>query len=297
MKINICYLILNILFLLTARFYLQNKNLSTKQKIIAVISYLLFTIISYPYISEIINSIFQLKYLNVKSYLLLLITTNIIMLITINRSIKLAYKIPNYLLYIIITIILGSILSVVLGNKFNTFYIMDIKNAINFMDLSFVIFILYLIIISLIYIGYKIFDKDINKKVEINLPKIKIPNLKLPKISILNKTKNKKSEKNILTPEEIFNYQYNDNFYINGEECSIIFEDSNKENIIKNYYILNEDIHARLMNGYTLEENKMLRNICMKLQISNVRTVNLNNTNILNRISVEEYNLLKKVLS
>lgn len=91
--------------------------------------------------------------------------------------------------------------------------------------------------------------------------------------------------------------QYNreNGLYINGVECSIIFEDSNQENIVKNYYILQNDIHAKLVNGYTLEENRMLKNICMKLQVGNIGNIDIHNISILNKISVEEYNLLKKI--
>ena len=49
------------------------------------------------------------------------------------------------------------------------------------------------------------------------------------------------------------------------------------------------------MNGYTLKENKMLKSICLKLQVNNLRSIDLSNVSILNKISVEEYLLLKEV--
>ena len=292
MNINVCYIILNILFLLVSKIYLKKYSLSKKNKLILLGIYLLIAIIAYSYIGKIINSIFKLKYLDVKSYIILLIATNTIILYTLNKHLKTGYKIINYILFMTLTIILGAILSIVLGNKFNTFYIMDIKNAVNLMDLSFVIFILYLITISLIYIGYYIMSEEITLK-EINVKKI-IESIKNIKITSLKQLLSKKKQPTLLTPEELLNYS-EEKLYIHGEDCSIIFEDSNKENIIKNYYRLTEDIHATLMNGYTLEENKILRNVCMKLHTGNLKNVDLNNSSIINRISVDEYQLLKKV--
>ena len=99
----------------------------------------------------------------------------------------------------------------------------------------------------------------------------------------------------MLSVEELLSYDRNSALYINGVDCSIIFNDSNVNNIIKNYQILFNDIGAKMVNGYTLDENIMLRDICMKLNTNNLFDINLDNFNILNRISVEEYNLLKKI--
>jgi hypothetical protein len=118
-------------------------------------------------------------------------------------------------------------------------------------------------------------------------------------------TKNKsiktnKKEKNIinetiLSPQELLSLPNKQQFSINGVECSIIFEDSIPENIIKNYHILLNDISAKLVNGYTLKENQLLKNICAKLQTNNLNCIDLNNLSILNKISIEEYNLLKQI--
>ncbi len=301
MKINICYLILNLLLLIIANIYLKDKKVSFNHKLILLTAYLIFTFLTCSWINGIINQIFDLTFLDVKSYLLLLIVTNIIILYTMNRPTRLGYKITNYILFIIIIIILGATISVVLGNRFNKFYIMDIGNAINFMNLSFVIFIIYLITISIIYIGYNFLKKEtIEEKKELIISKIAIvkPNIKhidFSKITTFLKKKKSKLQKELLTEEELLNYDKNQGFYINGEECSIIFEDSNKENIIKNYYKLNEDIHAKLTNGYTLEENKLLKSICMKFKVGSLNHIDLNNTKILNEMSNDEYNFLKKI--
>ena len=50
-----------------------------------------------------------------------------------------------------------------------------------------------------------------------------------------------------------------------------------------------------MVNGYTLDENIMLKNICEKLNTNSLLDINLDNFNILNKISIEEYNLLKKI--
>ena len=299
MNINYCYLILNILFVMVGIFYIKNKGLTLKQELCLLGIYLLFTLISFSYMNGIVNSIFHLKFLNTKAYLFLLIIINIIMLFTINHPIKFGYKALNYLLFVIIMIIFGATLSVVLGNKFNSFYIMDIQNAVNFIDLSFVAFIIYLISMSIMYIGYQLFsDEDIKTKI-FTSPKRKIFKKKdedeyIPDDFFSDDSYKDENTKMILTPEQLLSYR-DKGLYINGVNVSIIFEDSNKENIVKNYYILNEDIHAKLMNGYTLEENQMLKDICMKLQVGNLTGIDLNNVSILNRINIDEYNLLKKV--
>lgn len=292
MSTNVCYIILNILFLMVARIKVNELKLSRNYKLVLLGGYLLFTLVSYSYVSGIMNNIFKLRFLDVKYYLLLLIISNVIMIYSLNRPVKLVYRVINIVLYIALTVILGATLSVVLGNKINTFYVMDIKNAINFVDLSFVLFFIYLIVISLIYIGSHILSSESFTKENI-FKKVSFKDIResLFKLVLRNNV-----EDEILTPDEILNYRYDDHFNINGVDASIIFEDSVDENIIKNYYILTEDINARLMNGYTLEENKMLKNVCLKLHTGNLKSVDLSNTNIINKISVDEYNLLKRVI-
>ena len=95
-----------------------------------------------------------------------------------------------------------------------------------------------------------------------------------------------KEEKGI-TLEDLLASNQGEGFYIHGVDCSIIFEDSHQENILKNYQILSNDIHARLVNGYTLDENKMLKNICMKLQVNNLASIDITNVSLLNKISID----------
>ncbi len=298
--INFCYVVINVLGLIVLNLFLTKKNVDKKVKTLATLFYVGITIVSFSYMNGLFQSIFGLKYLSVKTYLFVIMLTNLIILFTINKKVKFFYKLANYTLFVTLTIILGATLSIILGNKFDSFYVMDISNAVNFIDLSMVIFILYGILMSIIYIGYDLFEnKEEVIENQVSTKQWKLP--KLPNIHFKRKTKEKKSStlpkfsRGLLTPEELFQYNRENGFYIDGVECSIIFEDSNKENIIKNYYILQQDIHAKLVNGYTLEENRMLKNICMKLQVGNISNIDINNISILNKITVEEYNLLKRI--
>ena len=278
MSINICYLILNLLLLIIIQHQINKKNMNLIQNIIVLAIYIIFTFLTCSYLNGVMNNIFKLTYLNVKSYLLLLIITDTIMLYTVNKPVKLGYKIPNYILFISVTAMFIAMLPIVLGNKIKIFYIMDIGNAINFMDLSFIVFSLYLITIALVHMGYmKIFKT------------ITIPQ------KLFSKLPKRKNNTQILTREELLNYDKEKELYINGINVNIIFEDSNKDNIVKNYYLLLKDIDAKLANGYTLEENKLLKNICNKLKVSNLTTIDLNNLKVLDKINSEEYQILKRV--
>ena len=248
------------------------------QNIILLAIYLIFTFLTCSYLNSVMNNIFKLTYLNVKSYLLLLVITDTIMLYTINKPVKLGYKIPNYILFILVTFMFIAMLPIVLGNKFKIFYIMDIGNAINFMDLSFIIFSLYLITIAIVYMGYHRIFKIFS----------------IPK-NLLSRVPKMTKDTKILTREELLNYDKEKDLYINGINANIIFEDSNKDNIVKNYYLLLKDTNAILANGYTLEENKLLKNICNKLKVSNLTTIDLNNLKVLDKINSDEYQILKRV--
>lgn len=305
--INVCYLILNLLLLICLNLYLKSRNVEKiKTRFILGVA-VLVSVILFSHMNGIIQSIFQLKYLSMKVYLMVVAITNIIALFTINKKIRLGYSIINYTLFILITLIFGAAFAVVLGNKIEALYIMDISNAVTLVDLSFVIFILYLIMMFLIYIGYYLFSSHSNiEQMEKNIQENSVKkrdylednNKKFKlRLSFWKRTKTKLKKKNsILSPEELLSYKDKNNFYINGVECGIIFEDSNQENIIKNYHILLEDIHAKLVNGFTLEENQLLKSICTKLQVSNLNYIDLHNASILNRVSVEEYNFLKKLM-
>ena len=135
------------------------------------------------------------------------------------------------------------------------------------MNIEIISFIWYFIISMFIYIITSIKKKDKKSKTKI----------------IKNKTSDIKLEND-------------NNFIIDGKDCSFIFNDPNKENAMKNYYILLTDVNARLTNGYTLDENIRINNILTKLRVTNINDFNLMNMEVLSKISVDEYNLLKSYI-
>lgn len=293
-NINICCIILNILVLIDIYLYLKKKDITSKKRRTLLFCTFIISIIVFPYLNSIFQIVFKLKYLSVKGYLLILIATNIITLITINKKLRISYEILNYTLFILMGIIFFSVCAITLGNKFPKMYLMDIENVVILMNLSFAIFIFYLMLVSIVYASYYVFNGytiDDIKKI-ITFKKKIIVFQRNEKTSFLMK----KDEVVILSEDELLGYEDKDNFYINGVECSIIFEDSIEENIVKNYHILLEDIEAPMVNGFTLDENKLLKSICMKLQVWNLNDIDINNINILNKVSIEEYKFLKRIM-
>ena len=309
-NINVCYLVLNILMLIDVYLYLKQEDITKAKRRILLFVCFVTSLVVFPYFNGMVHAFFGLDYLAVKSYLLVLILTNIITLITINKRLKIGFEILNYTLFIIMAIIFISVVVIILGDKIPKIYLMDIYNVVTLIDLSIVIFIIYLIGISIVYIGYYIFDGyNIGDMVSGLVRKVtgiidrKIKNKVVEKETVLLFDENDNNDistsdinvKIVLSPEELLEYEDKDNFYINGVECSIIFEDSIEENIIKNYYILLDDIDAPMANGFTLNENKLLKSICMKLQVMDLENIDLDSSIVLNSINDEEYNFLKNI--
>lgn len=290
-NINVCYMVVNILLLIDIYVYLKQKQIKPLKGRIILLGGFVVSAILFNYLNGIFNVVLDLKYLSIKSFLLQIIIVIGISLFTINKPTKMIYSILNYILSILTAIIVLTIIAILIGNKYPQVYLMDSSNIVMLIDLSLVIFILYLIIISLIYIGYYVLSNTNTLEIKLSLPDKK-------DITIFKKKYSSKEElpATILTDEQLLNYKDKHNFHINGVECSIIFEDSNKDNIIKNYHILLEDINAKMVNGFTLEENRLLKSICNKLKIYKLENINLNNLNILSQVTVEEYNFLKKII-
>ena len=300
-KINPCYLILEILYWIVVMLFMDKKNLEKKYKAIFTVAYFLISILTFSYINGLIINIFKLKYLSVKTYLIVIVIVNAISLFTLNKKIKPVYSALNYVLFITMIIILGSTIAIVLGNKIPALYVMDVDNAVNFIDLSMIIFLLYLICLCLTYIGYAFFENkeevEEKSKDKINLFKQRLKKEKTKKKVHLSFSKKKKEIIPSITKEELLMHDRSIPLYIHDEDCSIIFDDSNQENIYQNYQILEHDIHAKMVNGYTLEENKMLKNICLKLQVTRLANIDMSNVSILNKISIEEYKLLRNIFN
>lgn len=271
-NLKILYLILIILVMAIINIILYKKNINSNYKyLINGISLILISLIT-NYLKDYLNGIFNLNFLSVKFYLIILIITNIILLITIKNNIKRTYKIINYILFSLITLILIINICMIIGSNLNILPEHLGQYIVMLLNISVILFIIYLTIISIIYI---------------------IQNLR--NINIKKNTYKEENTRNILLPEELLATINKEEFSIDGVECSIIFEDSIPDNIIKNYHILIRDINAKMVNGYTLEENKMLKSICTKLQVTNLNNIDLNNLSILNKITPEEYTFLKRI--
>ena len=88
LSINPSYLILNILTLLTLILTLKKYKIEKKYQMVFIITYLLISILTYNYINGIIKNIFALKYLSVKTYLVIVAIINSIILFTMNKKCK-----------------------------------------------------------------------------------------------------------------------------------------------------------------------------------------------------------------
>ena len=286
-NINLGYMFLSLLFLVVILLFLSNKKINSIIIQMCMILYIVIAWIGFYYLNDIFNSIFDLKYLSVKLYLILLVIGNMIMLITVNKNINRLYRVTNYILFVSNMVILCINIVIIVANKSNNFVIGTISDATKLININFIIFIIYLKVICVIYIVNYLIDKiRLNKKVSKynsieNIDVVDISNEESLEIS---------SDRVILSKKE-----EQEGFYIDGVDCSIIFEDNDKTTIIKNYYILLNDINAKLVNGYTLQENIKLKKIINKLNIKDLNNIDLD-INKLSRITIDEYNFLKKYL-
>lgn len=273
--IKIFYLLIIILVMFIINIILSKRkiNISYRYYINGISLIVIALIINYA--SNIIEGILTLKYLSVKLYIITLIIINLIAIYTLKNKLSIGNKICNYSLAISSNLILILNIMLIIFTRLEILDSSFIKYALLLTNVSLIIFVAYLLIISIIYI-----IKNLTKKK-------RIKDIPVEDITI---------KSNILTNDELLALSDKDNFTINGVECSIIFEDSIPENIINNYHILLNDINAKLVNGYTLEENKLLKSICTKLNTNNLNDINLNNLSILNIIDADEYNLLKQIL-
>lgn len=310
--VNILLVVLDILFLTVSFLYFNKKGYSERVKDLFVVGYTLINLFLFTYFNSIFQGLFTFKYLSIKIYLIIVVVSLIIFLYSFNRRIRLFYKIFNYLLGIFNSVILLVNIYIVINNKLDMVDVISIDNSIKLMNISCIVFFLYLVFIFLVYIGYYIYDLVLVRKnsklvEELDNDKVKVRKKRNYKIKLRKKNNGKEKDKEEVykrendckdnSLERLLEYKVGDTFYINGIDCSIIFCDSNKENIVKNYDILSKDITAKLVNGYTLEENIMIRSICDKLNINNLGSVDINNFSILNLITVDEYVFLKNVIN
>lgn len=308
-NINIYLLLIEGLLFIIFLLFLRKKNIHERIKDILIILFSLTLICLFNFLNNPFNMIFKFNYLSIKLYLVILTIIYGIFLYSINnRKLKFLNKLLSLTLFIVANIFLIMIIYIILTNKFSFLSKIDISKSLRLNNLTIIIFINYITINLILYIVKLIGSNKINfKKMffkNLNLKeKIKFQKSRLENISFIKKRKKEEKNEelligkkiNILSNEELLSYDINKEFYINGVECSIIFYDSNKDNIIKNYHILINDINGLLVNGYTLEENKLLKAICEKLNTNNLFNINLSNINILNKLSIEEYKLLQRI--
>ena len=292
-NMNIGYVALSILILIVSLLFLSKKKVNNTLREIYIILYVTLAWVGFYFFNDILNSIFDFKFLSVKLYLILLIIGNIIMIININFNIRKVYKIINYMLFTTNLLIFITNIVIIIGNKYNIFVIASLEDVTTLTDINFIIFISYLIIMCIMYIFLDV--------LAIVQEKIKI--LKYDLKEKKEKTKKQKELSPVIPKESLSNQNVvyykkdgQDGFFIDGIDCSIIFEDDNKDNIIKNYYILLNDVNAKLINGYTLNEYKKIKNIINKLNIKDLNNIELD-VNKLSKITIDEYNLLKRYLS
>lgn len=287
-SMNISYVTLSILVLIVSLLFLSKKKVNSVIKEFYIIVYVSVAWIGFYFLNDPLNTIFNFKFLSIKLYLILLIIGNIIMLININFKINIIYKITNYMLFATNTLIFAANTAIILSNKYINSQIVPLESITTLIDINLIIFIFYLITICIIYII--VFT--------VNL----VNNIKLRKLN-MQKPKKETIEEPLTVPnqtskEKVYSLKENnqEGFYIDGIDCSIIFEDENQDNIMKNYYILLNDVNAKLTNGYTINEYKKIKNIINKLNIKDLNNIELD-VNKLNKITIDEYNILKKYLS
>ena len=150
--LKIIYLLLIIFIMTIMNIILSKRQINSNYKyVINGITLIILALLT-SYYSDIIEGIFNLKFLSVKFYLIILILTNIIMLLTIQKKIKLIYKITNYILFILNTIILSIIIILTITLKLNILPTTYNQYPIALLNLSIITFITYLAITCFIYI-------------------------------------------------------------------------------------------------------------------------------------------------
>ena len=284
-NINFVYVILFISLFIASFLYLYINN---KKRFITsfIVIYVFFTVMSFSYFNSLFNSVFSYDYSSIRVYLIVLIITNLIAIFTVNFKVNIVNKVFNYILLISSSIIFFINLFIFLAYNFDIVDI-DVNRMIFFIDLDIIIFALYIIISCVSYIGRIIYIEVKNY-----IRRVKYDN-RLSNDLVLDNKEEVVVNNDIKDSNVIID---NNKFIIDGKDCSFIFNDPNRENVIRNYYILLTDVNARLVNGYTVDENIRIINILNRLNIKDINNVDLMNMEILGKISIDEYNLLKGYL-
>lgn len=296
-NINLGYLSLVIILFIVSFIFLSNKGINKFFIELFIIVYVLISWIGFYYLNDVFNIIFELKYLDVKLYLILLIVGNIIMIANINLKMPIYYKVINYAMFLTNIIMFIANVMLIIASRIGTVEMTSLSHITKFININFIAFICYLDLMGIIYIGeylshkikFKIKATEILKQESLKEDVVTEPEV-LENVEIVE------SDNDVATNVNSGDMVNKDGFFIDGIDCSVIFEDSDKENIAKNYYILLNDVNAKLTNGYTVSEYTKIKRIMNKLNIKDLNSINLD-INVLNQITIDEYNILKNYLN
>lgn len=284
---NVNYAFVSLVFVsfVLSFLFLCKRKVSLYLKEIYIVFFASIAWIGFYLYNDIFNKIFELNYFNVKLYLLLLIIGNVITIVNINFVKKISFKILNYLMFMSNFFIFVFIFCLFVGNRLSVLDV-SIQWIIKLMNINFMIFLLYLNLISYVSLGYNIKKLLLSRRKEIK-----------EEISSF-------VDEELLDSEDCYENEYvdtnfnsiniNDNsFIIDGVDCGVIFDDEDKNEVLINYYILLNDVNAKLLNGYTIHEYKKIKDIINRLNIKDLNRIKLD-INKLSMITYDEYNLLKR---
>ncbi len=300
-NINLGYLSLVITLFIVSFIFLHNKGINKFFMELFIIVYVLISWIGFYYLNDIFNLVFDLKYLDVKLYLILLIIGNIIMIANINLKLPIYYKVINYAMFLTNIVMFVANITLIIASKVGAIEISSLANITKFININFIVFVCYLNLLGIVYIG-----KYLSRKMQFKIKAKEIfeqESLKKDAAtdsSVIDDVSVVETNSHVIT-NDVSNNVSNDlsskeGFFIDGIDCSAIFDDTDKENIARNYYILLNDVNAKLTNGYTVKEYTKIKNIINKLNIKDLNNVNLD-INVLNHITIDEYNILKSYLN
>ena len=293
-NINIVLLSLIIISFILSHLFLYKRKISFFLYRVYLIVFVTIAWICFWFFNDRFNDIFKFNYLNIKTYLLLLIIVNIITIINVNFVKRLIFKIINYIMFFINIIIFIFNIFLFIGNRLNIINI-TIYDLAKLMNISYILFLIYLNIMGYLYLLLFVID----------VVKSHIFIKKKKNVEVFNDVVEEDScDQAEAIEDKIDNDSISsidneldgkDKFIIDGVDCSVIFDDLNKNEILENYYILLNDVNAKLVNGYTVHEYKRIKDIINRLNIKDMNKIKID-INKLSMITYDEYNLLKSYL-
>ena len=288
-NINLCFVSLTIIVFILSFLFLSKKKVNSFLKRLYIIIYVILSWLCFYFFNDVFNEIFNLSYFSVKAYLLLLIIVNIITIVNINFVKKIVYKVINYMMFLVNALIFFMAGFILLGSKLDIIKASS-DDLFKFMNINFIAFLVYLNIMGVIYLIDMLFNRKKVEKNNITIDNVISNELEIDDVEIED------IEEEYKDNEEACFGDNSNGFVIDGIDCSAIFDNSSHDEIMKNYYILLNDVNAKLINGYTIHEYTKIKSIIDKLGIKDLSKVKLD-INKLSAITYDEYNLLKSYLN